>query len=216
MNLISPKEFWAPEPIFHGQTVLVVGGGPSLKGFDFGRLRNHHCIAVNASGYDVPWADILLFHDNSWFEEDRNRALVDGWNSQVVTASRHAKRTAPERVLRVEIAERPDFPVGHAPIKAGRSSGQTAVSLAVTMGAATVALLGFDMKADGGVTHYHVGRPLYTKEHAARTVSEYAASFLPAWTGWNEAAVKAGCRILNATPGSALTEFPAVDLEAVL
>lgn len=208
--------FWTPDLRFAGETVFVIGGGPSLAGFDFSRLAGRRVIAVNSAGYDAPWADILFFHDNSWFEEERNRALVDGWSGLVMTVSRHAKLAAPERVVRVEIADRQDFPRGHGPIKTGRSGGQTAVSLAVTLGAFRVVMLGFDMKDDGGVTHYHVDRPLYTKEHAARTVGEYAATFLPAWVGWNEAAVKAGCRILNATPGSALAEFPVVDLETLL
>ncbi|AMS41166.1 hypothetical protein [Aminobacter aminovorans] len=208
--------FWAPDLRFAGETVFVIGGGPSLAGFDFSRLAGRRVIAVNSAGYDAPWADILFFHDNSWFEEERNRALVDGWSGLVMTVSRHAKLAAPERVMRVEIAQRPDFPIGQGPIKAGRSSGQTAVSLAVAMGAAAVALLGFDMRDRNGVTHYHADRPLYTAEHAERTVGEYAATFLPAWAGWNAAAAKAGCRILNATPGSALTEFPTVDLETLL
>lgn len=210
------SDFWAPDLHFAGETVFVVGGGPSLGGFDFAHLAGRRVIAVNSAGYDAPWADILFFHDNSWFEEERNRALVEGWVGMVVTVSRHAKRAAPDRVMRVEIAERGDFPIGHGPIRAGRSSGQTATSLAVTMGAETAVLLGFDMRDRDGVTHYHADRPLYTKQHAEKTAGEYAATFLPAWAGWNAAAAMAGCRILNATPGSALTEFPAVDLETML
>lgn len=134
----------------------------------------------------------------------------------MVTLSRHSKLARPDRLLRLAVDEMDRFPVGQSPIKMGRSSGQTAVSLAVSMGAARVVLLGFDMKATAGQTHYHVERPLYTPEHAAKTAGEYATAFLPHWAGWAAAAAEVGCEVLNATPGSALLEFPFVDLKDVL
>lgn len=207
-------EYWSPEAAFADETVFIVGGGPSLKGFDFERLRGRRCVAVNSSGYDVPWADILLFHDNSWFEA--NRTLVDEWRGIAVTLSRHSKVAAPDLLRRVAIEERLDFPIGRGPIRTGHSSGQSALSLTVTMAARQVVLLGFDMKAVAGQTHYHVERPLYTAEHAARTAGEYATTFLPYWAGWNDAALRVGCEVLNATPESALSEFPMVDLKDIL
>lgn len=206
--------FWEPDLRFAGQTVFVVGGGPSLRGFDFERLRGRRVIATNAAGYDVPFADILLFHDNSWFEA--NRALVEGWAGLAVTVSRHAKNALPERLARIAISNEPGFRVGRGPVRSGRSSGQTAVALAIAMGAAQVILLGFDMRADAGVTHYHTDRPLYTVEHMQRAAADYASNFLPGWRGWNAAAQAAGCLVLNATPGSALLEFPPVDLDDIL
>jgi hypothetical protein len=207
-------EFWSPDARFSGQTVFVVGGGPSLVGFDFSGLAGRRCVAVNAAGYDLPAADILLFHDNSWFEA--NRELLDEWRGLLVTPSRHAKATAPDRVRRVELAERPDFPIGCGPVRIGHSSGQTAVSLAITLGAARVVLLGFDMQAREGRTHYHRDRPLYTDEHTRKTALVYATEFLPFWQGWSRAARAVGCEVMNATPGSALDEFPLVDIEDVL
>ncbi len=206
--------FWDPDVRFAGQTVFVVGGGPSLRGFDFDRLRGRSVIAVNSAGYDAPFADVLLFNDNSWFEA--NRALVDGWAGLVVTPSGHAKRAAPERLTRIAVGEHFGFSVGRSPVRAGNSSGQTAVALAIAMGAARVILLGFDMRAVDGVTHYHLDRPLYTAEHMARAASDYASNFLPGWVGWAADARSAGCTVLNATPGSALSEFPMVEPEDVL
>jgi hypothetical protein len=44
----------------------------------------------------------------------------------------------------------------------------------------------------------------------------FTGNFLPAFKGWNDAGLARGVQILNATPGSALTEFPMVDLADVL
>lgn len=210
-------EFWTPEPLFFGDTVFVVGGGPSLRGFDFTRLRGRRVVAVNSSGYDVPFAEVLVFHDESWFCHPDNRRLINEWGGIVVTPCRRAKAAAPDRVLRVACIHRPDFPVAALPIRTGHSAGQTAVSLAISMAADRVVLLGFDMRAaDDGATHYHVDRPLYDAAHAAATAPVYASSFLPAWAGWDAGALAVGCDVVNATPDSALTEFPFVDLETLL
>jgi len=210
-------EFWRPEALFAGETVFVVGGGPSLRGFDFRCLRGRRVIAVNASGFDVPWADVLVFHDYEWFAHPANRQLIDAWSGLVVTFSRRAKAAAPDRVRRVDCIHRPSFPLAHVPIRVGHCSGQSAVSLAITMRAKRVVLLGFDMRANAkGQTHYHKDRPLYDAAHAAKTAPVYAESFLPAWKGWHADAHSVGCDVVNATPGSALTEFPAVDLEQEL
>ncbi|WP_376993378.1 hypothetical protein [Azospirillum himalayense] len=188
-----------------GQDVYAIGGGPSLRGFDFGRLRGRRVIACNAAGYSLPWADVLLFHDNSFFET--NRPLIDGWPGLAVTASRAAK-AASDRLLRVELVERPDFTVGQPVLKLGASSGHTAVSLAIAMGARRVVLLGYDMRKVDGVTHWH---DRYTVAD-----DPYSGVFRDGWRGFNVAALAVGVEVLNATPGSALDEFRRVNIDDIL
>ena len=45
------KPFWDDKP------VAIVGGGPSLVGFDFEQLRGAHVLAVKRSIFAIPWAD---------------------------------------------------------------------------------------------------------------------------------------------------------------
>jgi len=95
-------------------------------------------------------------------------------------------------------------------IQQGRSSGHTAVSLAVAFRAATVVLLGFDMRVVDGREHHH---DEYTGE---RDLGQYATDFVPAFNGWREAALAREVTIVNATPGSALHEFPMVSLDEMM
>mgnify|MGYP002682074433 CR=1 FL=1 len=46
-----------------GQRCFIVGGGPSLKGFDFGRLRGERVIAINRAFEACPTADIMFAMD---------------------------------------------------------------------------------------------------------------------------------------------------------
>lgn len=202
------EEFWRPDPaLLAGETVFVIGGGASLIGFDFERLRSRRVFAVNAAGYSAPWSDCLFFHDGSFGL--RHRALIAEWAGLVVTTSAYAKGVMPDLVLRVESQERREFRRGAETVKRGRSSGHTAVSVAVAAGALRIILLGFDGKVTGGRSHFH---QLYKAEDPGI----YAKEFVPAWDGWRDAAERAGVTILNATPGSAIWEFPMVAIDDVL
>ncbi len=107
----------------------------------------------------------------------------------------------------------PGFPKhGDVDIKAGRSSGHTAISVAYAMGCRDVVLIGYDMRVVDGAEHHHTD---YVKAHP-RDLAVYERDFLPAFAGWNAAAEAVGLRVRNATPGSALLEFPMVDLDDVL
>lgn len=225
------EDFWTPEPLFRGQRVFVLASGPSLTPAVCEAVRGKRSIVVNSSCRAAPWADVLYFTDSGWFEHidsGRNlavfedgtprRKVVEEWPGLVVSMSRRAKLALPNKVKRVKGEMRPDFPrIGSPVVRQGRSSGQTAIAVAIAMGAAEVVLLGFDMRLVGGREHHHDdyrGKP--------RDLGVYAGAFVPAFggnpnmPGWNRAALDAGVTILNATPGSALTEFPMVDLAIVL
>ena len=71
-----------------GETVFIVGGGPSVLGVDLEALRGRRVIAINSSVYAVPWADILYFGDWRWWHEPENKAAVASFPGRVVTTSR--------------------------------------------------------------------------------------------------------------------------------
>jgi hypothetical protein len=200
-------DYWQPAPIWRGKTVFIVGGGPSLLGFDFGRLRGRSVIAVNRAAKDVPWADALLFRDQPWF--DANRALVAAWPGHAFTTCPQSKAALPEKMKLLATAMRADFLPGTSPLKRGRSGGQMGISLAIAANAAAVVLLGFDMRLVAGRSHYH---------DDYRTESErlYRNDFLRHFEGWNAAAQRAGVDVINATPGSALDEFRRGEIDQIL
>lgn len=216
-------EYWAPEPIFDGQTVYCLASGPSLTREVADQVKGRPTIVVNSSCNLAPWATVLYFTDCSWYEP--RRQLVADWQGHVATMCNTAKREMPDKVWRIKTCGDPDLPcefpaVGSGLVRQGRSSGHTAISLAIAMGAARPVLLGYDCRVVAGREHCHDeylvgGRLTYDVEKEDprwNNKREYSSVFVPGYRGWNDAAARAGVQILNATPGSAITEFPFIDL----
>ena len=243
-NPITPWEndYWTPEVLFPGDTVFVVASGPSLTQQIADSLRGRRVITVNSSAYLTPWADVLYFTDSGWFEAGRGESLkgqrgddqwprrqfVEQWPGLVVSMARAAKRVlddprygrAKPRILRIKgygappfpprVNGKPGFPAPGTAVQQGRNSGNTAVALAIAMGAAKVVLVGFDCRVVDGKEHCH---DEYT---GPRDLGLYDNEFLRAFDGWQAAAEASGVEIVNATPGSAITEFPMVDIRKEL
>lgn len=201
---------WTPEPLFHGETVFCLASGPSLTQEIADKLRGRRVAVANSSVRFAPWADVWFFTDNNVFED--NRDLVAAFPGHVITFSRVAKREMPLKIKRVKGEWLPHFPpVGSEKIRQGRSTGHSMVSCMIACGAIQIVLCGYDMRVVDGREHHHdeyVGRP--------RDLDIYAREFVPGFDGWRAAAQRAGCDIVNATPGSAIQEFPFVDLDDVL
>ena len=68
--------FWSVPREWPGETVFIIGGGPSVLGADLEALRGRRVIVINSSVYAVPWADILFFGDWRWWNEPENKAAV--------------------------------------------------------------------------------------------------------------------------------------------
>lgn len=210
------NQLWPVEPIWRGRTVFICASGPSMTPAVAERLRGQTVMVINSTYKLVPWADVWYFTDNVVFE--RNREAVAAWPGHVITMSRQAKREMPEKVKRIKGGWGPVFLDGrNGEIRIGRSSGHTGISLAAALGATCAVLCGFDMRMVDGREHHHddyAGQP--------RDLDIYQREFVPAFAathnapGWNEAALAYGMTILNATPDSALTEFPMVCLDEVL
>jgi hypothetical protein len=231
-NPIMPweNEYWTPEPLFAGQTVFCLASGPSLTQEVADQVRGRATIVVNSSYLLAPWASVLFFTDNGWYEKHPD--VVAQWPGLVVTVSRRAKREldnpannrAEPRILRIKMHGDPTVPhwppgmpktlgfppVGSGLVKQGRNSGNTAVAVAVAMGAKRIALLGYDCQVVNGREHHHDD---YT---GGRDLTIYATAFQEAFSGWHAAGLASGVEIVNCTHGSAIPEFPFARLEDML
>lgn len=168
-NPIMPweNEIWTPEILFKGETVFCLASGPSLTQEVVENVRGKgRAIAVNSSIYRAPWADAMFFTDSGWFEHGRDpkfcglhgddqwprRTFIENFGGLVVTMSRSAKRVLPGIVKKIKGRGQPTdnpprFPVPGSPeIHGGRTSGHTAISLAIGMGASRIVLCGYDMR----------------------------------------------------------------------
>lgn len=206
----APTPLWVPTRDFEGQAVAIIGGGPSLANLDLDVLRGHRFIAINSGCRKVrpiaTDADPLYFTDNSWNE---NRPeLAANWPGPVISPNRNVKARLGDAVryfdvlaLTVRLQVRSDY------VQA--SSGHIAAALAAVMGARRIVLVAFEGQAVDGRTHGH-------SDYSQHDVGVYTERFLPGWRGLAPGLARFGVEVVNATPASALAEFPFVTLAAAL
>ncbi len=216
-------DYWHLLPLYKGETVFLLGGGPSLsrRDLDLECLRDHRVIAINNSAYVAPWASILFFRDLKWYFA--NGEIVDNWKGTVVTSTKSDKY--PDNIRVIKLLHSTSFvnlvvngiqygqTFKYNAVRYGRSSGHIALSLAVSLGASRVVLLGYDCRIVNGRSHFH---DKVENSGTAQTSVLYEKDFLPAWKGWNDYCTEAGTQVLNATPGSAIQEFPFMSLDEIL
>lgn len=206
----APPEIWEPDRSFDGMTVAIIGGGPSHADIDLGALKGHRFFAINSACRKVRPAathdDVLYFTDNAWAE---NRPeLVDDWPGIVITANRRAAVRLKSKVRFIDVTAltarmkvRPDY------VQA--SSGHSAACLIAAMGGKRIVLTGFECRAINGRTHGH-------NDYSQHDPGVYDERFLPGWRGIAGALAAMDVTVLNATPGSAIAEFPFVEFGAAM
>jgi hypothetical protein len=144
--------------------IYVVGGGPSLKGFDWFLLKDVTTIAVNMAAMKVPQPDYVLTAD-SYFTKLAVRKRfwgVEGFFSVLVMGKDHPRYWKirdfaalwDHRITPVRFDGRIGFTEGR--FCTGQNSGFCGMQLAVVLGAKIVHLLGMDFHTKGG-HHFHTG-----------------------------------------------------------
>ena len=203
------------------KSAVIVGGGPSLKGFDWGKLKGRkNIIAVNRAFLDVPHADI-------WFSEDA-RVITDLWGSKLRefqglkvwhAIEKHAVPDvqAIDPSIRIIEKKREDkfwsrrFSDG---LSYSSNSGVGAINIAWLLRADPIYLLGFDCRTDGlRMENYHSS---YRDHDPLWEVGSNAAdNFLSDFTGWVAPHVKDTqiINVINPAYPSALTCWETMSYE---
>jgi hypothetical protein len=210
-NVIQQNHPVKIEAEWKGETCFLIGGGPSLSGFDSEIIRGlGRVIAINNSYQLCPWCDILYFADAQWYAWHKENLeafkgrMITGTVVPRIDGARHV-RVHPFPGLRTERDE-----------VAGNNSGYHAINLAYHLGVKRIILLGFDMQIDAsnGSTHWHAGHPDgVTPEKMAQTMRE---RFLPGFRNAVPQLAEAGIEVINANPGSSIDYWPRVDLDQVI
>lgn len=221
------NKYWFPPEIWKGETVFIIGGGPSLRGMEFKSLHGERVIGCNDAyrmGYDSifhnqglfplrpysSWIQVILFGDNCWFAHHRDEIIkqyeryffisMASQNPNCETV--HWMKRQPEGLTTRESKK----------IGWNKSTGAGAINLALLLGAKRVVLLGFDMKmGDENQANWHVNEvntPIpsdYVKfAEGMETIAKELSEKYP------------DAEILNAGPDSALECFTKVTLESTL
>jgi hypothetical protein len=202
----SNVKFTNVKPIWKGETVFIVGGGPSLKGFDFEQLRDKNTIIINKAVQTCPWADVLYWTDSrvyDWYRDDINNFKGHKYTVKPYNVPSDVKALKNTGVSGLE-----EEPNG---VRHGNNSGYAAINLAYHLGVSRIVLLGYDMGNLGAQSHYHEGYPV--KMTQDRT---YETKMLHLFDKIATPLKEKGIQIINANPKSRINCFPKLVLEKAL
>lgn len=219
-----------------GETVVILGGGPSLSrdyldqvsaAHGTGRVR---CIAVNDLYLLAPWADVHYAADSQWhawhtqgIEKPKlslsAAEVCERWAAfagQKCSIQVSGTGITDERVHILRNAHHPDRHSGLSSdprvLVTGWHSGFQALNLAILAGAETVILCGYDGR-EPSMEHAAHG---LCGEHPRPTPPQVYELYRKAYSAAEHLIEQAGVRVLNASPGSAINSFPHVTLADAL
>jgi hypothetical protein len=203
--------FWSVPREWPGETVFIVGGGPSVLAVDLEALRGQRVIAINSSVYKLPWADILYFGDWRWWNEPDNRAAVASFRGRVVTTSRLVAED--KKVLVCRAAKPPGLAREHDSLMQKFTSLTAATNLAAHLvgPGGTIVWLGADGRlAPDGRSHHH--RP-HRWPHRAGCYDKQQADLVTIVPSLRTLKIAA----FNASPGTAWDDLlPVISLQDML
>jgi hypothetical protein len=173
--------------------VYVVGGGPSLRAFNWKLLDDQEVIAVNAAIYELPWAKYFVTVDYSYMLKMRakqkffiatesTKVFVCGMHHSYLREHRGAvtdtrsRRPYDLRLFQMIIKSHTAYGCGFTfkDFRSGENSGYCGLQLAVLLGYDEIYLLGMDFIVTKQ-THFH---DYYTNQlHFERKLSMYQRSF---------------------------------------
>jgi hypothetical protein len=141
---------------------FLIGGGESLRGFDFSQLDGELTIGINKAFQAHPNFTINYAMDSILYDAILKGQYVEQWNAfkgiRLFLTPMEIKQFGPEVHLIRRII---DFKISHdlnTGIYGGKNSGLGAIMLAVVFGSNPIYLLGYDMKAKEH-SHWHEGYP---------------------------------------------------------
>jgi len=197
MKQIIAAPYWSDKP------VILVGGGPSLRGFDFNRLLEFDAwlVGVNESIFCLPRCDAGVSVDRVFVEQrfDRLREKIAGGMELIIgtgsKVSQPIDATIVTRVLTNKLSDDPSKVVTCG------TSGYGALNVAYLKRAKHVLLLGYDYSADG--SHHHADYPWHKPPKRADCWG-FWAKFYDSTVPQLQAA---GVDVFNASPKSMIKVF---------
>ena len=199
--------WWSDRPVF------LLGGGASLRGFDFARLRGRGiAVGINQAMFDADVAaGISIDHP---FVRNREGALCtfaarrelylavgERWRDAGLPAIAGAVYL---RGIDLGVSLQADC------VATGGTSGHAALNLAVLKRARRIVLLGYDYGPIGEQHHYHDAYPWHRP--AEQSWRAWAKRFEPAAA----ALATLGIAVVNASPHSRLACFPRMSIDEAL
>ncbi len=143
---------WKPVETWKDKDVFIIGGGDSLREFDWSLLKSECTIGCNDAytlGEEI--CKLHIFGDMKWFKEHKNQLM--NYKGTVFTSHHELLRTQADWIWTLERQAK-----GLSKTKLGwnKNTGANAINLALILGAKKVYLLGFDCKlSEQGKPNWH-------------------------------------------------------------
>ena len=196
---------WSDRPCY------LIGGGTSLRDFDFSKLTDGIKVGCNRSAFESD-ADVLVTLDQQFARQRRDQIqdFVDSGKSAVLAMPPsevgHTQIEGATYIYRVR-----NEGLSHKKDQIyGVHTGRAALNVAFLMGAKDIRLLGYDMQNGKEGVHFHGGYPWQNAE-TNRFMNKWSQNF----GRCKQELDAAGVRVTNyiGSPASILTDFPTRPLE---
>jgi hypothetical protein len=220
---------------------FIVGGGPTLIGFNFNKLNHQEVIAVNQAIFNLPNSKYFITMDYTFFlktglqgknvRHDNRSCFI---NSQAVKY--FVIGFKPPRLTKVndkcfidndfglkynlnmidkviESSTYGGIGTSFSDFRCGSESGYSAIQLAIILGYTDIYLLGFDFTVVKNKTHYHNAYPRENENQYMKKLEE----FLTPYPKMADQVKQMGISIYSCSEISRLNQyFKFVKLEDVL
>ena len=203
---------------------FVIGGGPSLNGFDFTSLNGCDTIAVNKAVEYLPNPTYFITTDYSYFVKaslpisqinqkvyksyfiaNMSHSYMKIKNNQVVDTRRNfVYEDLYQYDGVIKSYNKTGFGSTVNEFSHGENSGHCGIQLALLLGYKKIYLLGFDLNNEG-VTHFHQSYREIDQESFKKRVNTYAETLLQSLIKH-----KGSQQIINLSSSSILTQSPSV------
>lgn len=217
-----------PTGAWKGKTCYLIGGGPSLKSFDFSCIKNELTIGVNKAFIQFPttinYAMDKRFYDMVTFAQRPEwKKLHEQWEAYKgikLFVKQGVRYRYDESVYVVNWIQRKmlSFELAKG-IHGGNNSGYGAIALAIALGAKRIGLLGYDLKIKKKTkdvkpgkdvdTHWHEGYVFQSKRAYQPKLNKFRMCF----EEFAPIIAERGIEVVNLNPDSALKCFPMEDIK---
>lgn len=208
---------------WEGQTCFILGGGPTLEGFNYQWLEGQKTIGINKTfttfsatlnySMDYDFFDLVQFKASD--PRAKEHPLYEAWMAyrgmKVFLHHDEHDRFANGVYYVNEITQKGisfDLERGIFP---GNNSGCGALMLAVALGCKKIGLLGYDLKVQGTKTHWHEGYG-YPLKNVVKSLEDFRSVI----DEWGPVILSMGIKVFNLSPNSALRSFPRCDIRTFL
>lgn len=173
---------------FKDKPAFIIGGGESLKDFDFDQLKGHNVVAINSAFKYYLDTTLIYWADKDWEKQNEEELIQHPAPFKI-----HSRWfVEPHRAKHWYIMPRCTKPFSKELTSvSGNNSGSQVLNLIVNCEPSNIILLGFDMT--GG--HFHDDYDLVNTHHSFRVNMEEMAGHITV-------------PVINCSPISTLDCFP--------